>query len=102
MSIQHSSSARLQGFFLELVHKSFSQLGVGDRQIIGYIAGVLTDFSHSDRWLRLRNAEGRRLTSTVEMLLMETTAELSAADRVVAERAVRKYVGDYTLFMSGL
>ena len=46
MSIQHSSSARLQGFFLELVHKSFSQLGVGDRPIIEYIAGVLTEFSH--------------------------------------------------------
>jgi hypothetical protein len=102
MSIQHSSSARLQGFFLELVRKSFSQLGVGDRQIIGYIAGILSDFSHADRWLRLRNAEGKRLTSTVEMLLMETTAELSAGERVVAERAVRKYVGDYTLFMSGL
>jgi hypothetical protein len=102
MSIQYSSSPKLQGFFLELVRKSFNQLGMGDRQIVEYVASLLTEFSHSDRWLRLRDIEGKRLTSTVEMLLGEIDDQLSAAERVEAERTVRKYVGDYTLFMSGL
>jgi len=102
MSIQHSSSPKLQGFFLELVRKSFDQLGMGDRQIVEYVASLLTEFSHSDRWLRMRDTEGKRLTSTVEMLVAEIDNQLSAAARVEAERTVRKYVGDYTLFMSGL
>ena len=102
MAIQRSSSARLQGFFLELVRKSFGQLGMGDHQITEYVATLLAEFSHSDRWLRLRETEGRRLTSTVEMLLTEIDEQLSATERVEAERRVRKYVGDYTLFMSGL
>jgi len=102
MSIQHSSSPKLQGFFLELVRKSFGQLGVGDHAIVEYIATLLAEFSHSDRWLRLRDTEGKRITSTVEMLLAEIDDQVSAAARVETERAVRKYVGDYTLFMSGL
>lgn len=102
MSIQRASSARLRGFFLELVRKSFDQLGMGDREIIEYIATLLTEFSHSDRWIRLRDAEGRRITSTVEMLLSEVDDQRSAGARLEVERSVRKYVGDYTLFMSGL
>jgi len=88
--------------FLELVRKSFGQLGVGDREIVEYVASVLTDFSHSDRWLRLRNAEGKRLSSTVEMMLTEDNETLDPASRIEWERTLRKYVGDYALFMSGL
>jgi hypothetical protein len=101
MSAQTSSSAKLQNFFLDLVNKSFTQLGVGDQAIVEYVASVLTDFSRSDRWLQLRDAEGRRLTSVVEMMLAHVENADEAA-RVRSERALRKYVGDYTLFMSGL
>jgi hypothetical protein len=102
MPIQRSSSPKLHGFFYELVRKSFGQLGVGDREIVEYVAALLTEFSHSDRWLRLRDAEGKRITSAVEMVLTQIDERVSATERVEAERAVRKYVGDYTLFMSGL
>jgi hypothetical protein len=91
---------RLKGFFLNLTERSFGQLGLGERQIVEYVASVLTDFAHSDRWMLLRDAEGRRLGSVVEMLL--STAASDDRSRVGAERALRKYVGDYTLFMSGL
>jgi hypothetical protein len=102
MPLVRSSSPKLQGFFLDLVRKSFGQLGMGDHAIVEYVASVLTDFSHSDRWLQLHNAEGRRLTSTVEMLLTQTDEPRDAVARVEWERTLRKYVGDYTLFMSGL
>jgi hypothetical protein len=114
MPLLRSSSPKLQGFFLELVRKSFGQLGMGDHAIVEYVASVLTDFSHSDRWLQLRNnwprladsaaprAEGRRLTSTVEMMLTQSDEPLDPVARVEWERTLRKYVGDYTLFMSGL
>ena len=102
MPLQRSSSLKLQSFFRELVRKSFDQLGMGDHAIVDYIASVLTDFSHSDRWLRLRNAEGKRLTSTVETMLNESADALDPAARIEWERTLRKYVGDYALFMSGL
>jgi hypothetical protein len=102
MRVQSSSSARLKGFFVQIVRNSFNQLGVGDQQIAEYIATVLTDFSRSDQWLRLRGADGRRLTSVVEMMLSQMDAVADEAARVQGERALRKYVGDYTLFMTGL
>jgi len=100
MPVQRLSSDRLKGFFLTLVRKSFDQLGVGDQQIAEYVAAVMSDFSRSDRWLQLRDADGRRLTSVVEMALSQLGPDEEA--RALGERAVRKYVGDYTLFMSGL
>jgi hypothetical protein len=95
-----TSSEKLKGFFFNLVRQSFSQLGVHDQPVTEYIANVLTDFSRSERWLALRGADGRRLTSAVEMML----AQIGPDDqtRVLGERELRKHVGDYTLFMSGL
>ncbi|HEX4209521.1 MAG TPA: hypothetical protein VHY56_03945 [Candidatus Binataceae bacterium] len=100
LAMSVTSSERLKGFFLSLVRQSFGQLGVSDPPITDYIATVLTDFSRSERWLALRGAEGRRLTSAVEMML----SQISPSDqtRALGERELRKHVGDYTLFMSGL
>ncbi|HTW86678.1 MAG TPA: hypothetical protein VMD75_01615 [Candidatus Binataceae bacterium] len=98
MQLQPSALKRLHGFFLGLTRKSFSQLGVGDNRIAEYVAEVLTEFSFSDRWLRMRAADGRRITSVVEMLVAQLEPEHPRLD----ERQFRKYVGDYTLFMSGL
>ena len=100
MKVDKPSSGNFGNFFLALTRKSFGQLGVGDQQIVEYVASVLTDFARTDRWLALRDAEGRRLSSVVEMLLAQLGPDTRA--RVIGERAVRKYVGDYTLFMSGL
>ncbi len=102
MLLERSSPQRLHGFFFEMVRKSFNQLGMGDRETADYVASVLADFSHSSSWLRIRNAEGQRLTSTVEMILAREQPELDKAARVHSERSLRKYIGDYTLFMSGL
>jgi hypothetical protein len=102
MPVQQSSSQKLKGFFLQIVGNSFNQLGVGDRQIAEYVATMLAEFSRSDRWLQIRGAEGRRLTSVVEMLLSQMGTSPDDAARIQGERALRKYVGDYTLFMSGL
>ena len=100
MALEKWSSGKLGGFFLSLIRKSFGQLGVGDQQIVEYVASVLTDFSRTDHLLAIRDAEGRRLSSVVEMLLAQLGPD--ARTRVHGERALRKHVGDYTLFMSGL
>ena len=100
MQLQPSSLKRLHGFFFNLTCRSFGQLGVGDHRIAEYVADVLTEFSFSDRWLRMRAVDGRRITSVVEMLMSQL--EPAGERRTLDERQFRKYVGDYTLFMSGL
>lgn len=100
MQLQPAALKRLHGFFLGLTRKSFGQLGVGDNRIAEYVADVLTEFGFSDRWLRMRAADGRRITSVVEMLVAQLGPEPER--RLLDERQLRKYVGDYTLFMSGL
>lgn len=100
MPVERASTEKLRNFFLAMTRRSFAQLGLSDRAIVDYVASVLTDFSSSDRWLALRNAEGRRLASAVEIVLARLGGE--GEGRLLDERALRKYVGDYTLFMSGL
>jgi hypothetical protein len=99
MRIERTSS-KLKPFFLQLVRQSFDQLRTGDNEIADYVATMLADFAHSDKWLMLRDAQGNRLHSVVEMLI--STLGPDGQTRVIGERAVRKYVGDYTLFMSGV
>lgn len=100
MRIERTAPDRLKPFFLQLIRQSFDQLHMGDSEVADYVATLLADFSHSDKWLMLRDAQGTRLHSVVEMLVSAMGPD--GQSRVVGERAVRKYVGDYTLFMSGL
>ncbi len=101
MKLERRGAERLKDFFLAMTRTSFGQLGVGDQQIVDYVASILTEFSASNRWLALRDAQGRRIASVVEMLVSQTGAP-HTQERVTGERELRKYVGDYTLFMSGL
>ncbi|MGH7913667.1 MAG: hypothetical protein ACREPW_03310 [Candidatus Binataceae bacterium] len=101
MNLERPSPKRLKEFFLAMTRTSFSQLGLADQQVVEYVASILTDFSAAERWLAVRDAEGRRLTGVVETLASQMGAPQSRG-RVLGERELRKYVGDYTLFMSGV
>ena len=54
------------------MRKSFDQLGVGDQRDHG-LRGLCSDaeFGRADRWLAIRGADGRKLTSAVEMMLSQ-------------------------------
>ena len=93
---------RLQSFFLECARRSFYELGLHDPPIIEYVANVLTTFAHSDQLYRLRAPNGKRLESIVDMLNTSLTSASGPQLPAQHERELRKYVGDYTLFMSGL
>ena len=95
------SKDRLRGFFLDLTRRSFSELGINDADVTGYVAGVLTDFARSDKLYRVRSRSGRRLDSVVEILGASETEEVGES-ALMRERRLRKYLGDYTLFMSGI
>ena len=102
------NNEQLYRFFLSYTQHSFGELGVGDRAVITYVAEVLTNFAQTDQLYRLRSSTARRLSSVVEILAEQPTLQLDAgvdqdtSSGLWRERAVRKHVGDYTLFMSGL
>ncbi|MFQ5684628.1 MAG: hypothetical protein ACE5HC_15320 [Candidatus Binatia bacterium] len=97
------SKDRLHGFFLDLTHQSFWQLGIHDATVAIYVADVLTDFAHADHLFQMRSRAGKRLESIVE-ILEKTPLEQEQVQggSLLKERALRKYLGDYTLFMSGI
>lgn len=94
-------SNRLHGFFLNLTRQSFWQLGINDATVARYVADVLTDFARADSLYRVRSRAGKKLDSVVE-ILAESRRETAQENRLLRERALRKYLGDYTLFMSGI
>ena len=100
------SKDRLQGFFLDMTQRCFSELGIRDTEVTGYVADVLAEFARSDRLYRVRSRRNQKLDSVVQMLAAEEemAAEeetLSGENTLMRERRLRKYLGDYTLFMSG-
>lgn len=95
------SGDRLQNFFLDLTRQSFWQLGINDATVAGYVAEVLTDFASTDSLYRLRSRAGKKLDGVVEVLA-EKRPETGKGSGILRERALRKYLGDYTLFMSGI
>lgn len=85
----------------ELVWRHFFEdVRLEEPQVATYVTGLLADFARTENLYRIRNAQGKHLEDVGEMLI-ESNPLLEAAsfDR---ERQVRKHVGDYTLFMTGL
>lgn len=95
-----SPDNRLQGFFLKVVRQSFWQLGIYDATVAGYVADVLADFARADNLYKFRNRAGCKVDSVVEMLARPVDA--GEEKDVLRERSLRKYTGDYALFMSGI
>lgn len=92
----------LQQFFLELVSEHFHHtLGLRDPQLSEYIANMLTEFTEVDQLHRVRNAAGRPLDDVGEMLI-EADPVFGDAPSFDRERAVRKHIGDYSLFFTGM
>ena len=85
----------------ELVWRHFFEdVRLEEPQVATYVTALLADFARTENLYRIRNVQGKRLEDVGEMLI-ESNHLLEAAsfDR---EREVRKHVGDYTLFMTGL
>lgn len=84
-----------------MVRRAFSELGLREREVIEYVSDVLAGFARADHLYRLRSLEGKSIDSVVE-ILAEMIGTPLQRPRIEWEREVRKYVGDYTLFMSGM
>jgi hypothetical protein len=95
------SDHKLQTFFLNLVRQSFWQLGLCDATIVRYVADLLVEFARADKLYPIRSSNGKKVESIVEMLAPKGAVAAEERD-LLRERALRKYVGDYALFMSGM
>jgi hypothetical protein len=93
----------LRRFFDRAIRASFSDLAFRDDAAAAYLADVLTRFARTDN-LFPRGAAVPRLETVVDMLLEIQAAwqEPAPAFRPEREVEVRRHIGDYTLFMTGI
>jgi hypothetical protein len=91
----------LRKLFGALVERAFlNTLGVYDSQVVDYLAGVLTDFTHMRHVYRVRDLSGRNLSEVADMLL-EAEIRMNAVS-FNREREVHRHIGDFTLFWTGI
>ena len=92
----------LQQLFIELVGRHYAEeIGLRDPQIVNYVAHLMAEFCDVEELFRIRNAAGQPLTDVGEMLV-ESNPVFGPAPSFDRERQVRKHIGDYTLFFTGM
>ncbi|HSM85473.1 MAG TPA: hypothetical protein VLT16_04955 [Candidatus Limnocylindrales bacterium] len=91
----------LQQFFTELVEHNYEEIGVRSAEVHAYVANLLTEFCEAENLYKIRNADGRPLHDVGEMLL-ESDPIYGPAPSFDRERQVRKHIGDYSLFFTGM
>jgi hypothetical protein len=91
----------LRHFFAGLIeHVFYSDMGMGDPNLIDYLSDLLMGFLHTDRIYCLKDRKGRRLREVAEMV---ARAEMGPKiDQVERDRIVHRHVGDFTLFWTGV
>ena len=92
----------LQKLFLEMVGRHYAhEIGIRDPEVVGYVAHVLAEFCDVEQLFKVRDAAGKPLTD-VGMMLLESNPVYGPAPSFDRERQVRKHIGDYTLFFTGM
>ena len=97
-----AESNPLNQLFLELVRRNFDEfVGIRDAEVSSYVANLLTEFCQSEQLYKIRDTAGRPLHDVGEML-MESDPVYGPAPSFDRERQVRKHIGDYSLFFTGM
>jgi hypothetical protein len=97
-----SQAHPLQPFFHQAVRSSYEgKLGINDPDVTGYVAHLLCEFSEADKLYQMRDSSGHPVEELQAMLLAADPVHGTAAS-FDTERAIRKYIGDYALFVSGM
>jgi len=93
----------LRRFFDRAVRASFSDLAIEDEPAATYLADLLTRFARTEA-LFTTGVALPRLDTVVDMLLEVQAAWQDDAPtfRPEHEISVRRHIGDYTLFMTGV
>ncbi len=92
----------LEPFFQQAVRNSYEgKLGLNDPDVTAYVAHLLCEFSESDKLYKVRDQVGRPVEELTEMMEAADPVHGSASS-FDAERALRKHIGDYALFVAGM
>jgi hypothetical protein len=92
----------LQQLFMELVARHYAhEIGIRDPELVGYVSHLLTEFCDAEQLFKLQNMAGKPLSDVGEMLL-ESDPVFGPAPSFDRERQVRKHIGDYALFFTGM
>lgn len=92
----------LESYFRQTVRASFAEnVGLNDHEIIDYVTRVLCEFSEPDSLYRLKNTAGQLIVSIPEMLRAADPVFGTAAS-FDEERSVRRYIGDFALYLVGM
>src|SRR4051812_43252230 len=92
----------LQQLFQDLVGRHYAEeIGIRDPQVVAYVSHLLSEFCDAEQLYKIRDAFNRPLNDVGEMLL-ESDPIYGPAPSFDRERQVRKHIGDYTLFFTGM
>jgi hypothetical protein len=91
----------LQQLFYELIGRNYGEVGVRSAEVQSYVATMLTEFCDAENLYKIHDANGRPLADVGEMLL-ESDPVYGPASSFDRERQVRKHIGDYSLFFTGM
>lgn len=91
----------LRQLFDGLVQQVFMvELGICDPAVTDYLGGMLAEFVHVDHIFRLRSVDNQVIRDVSQM---EALACLGMdLDETRRRRLVNKYIGDFTLFWTGV
>jgi hypothetical protein len=89
----------LRRLFAGLTEQTFIRtFGIGDPNLVDYLAALLSRFIHIDAIYRLRNVSGRRLEEIVDMVLEAEAMPTEGRTR----REVHRHIGDFALYWTGV
>ncbi|HEX3660747.1 MAG TPA: hypothetical protein VHU89_04915 [Acidobacteriaceae bacterium] len=92
----------LRQLFHEVVAGCYSRYsGITDPELTTYVGDLLTEFTASENLYRIRDADGRPLTG-VQAMVAASDPVFGAASSFDEERKVRRHIGDYALFATGM
>jgi hypothetical protein len=92
----------LRQLFHQTVSDCYSEhLGLRDSEVTSYIADLLTEFCVVENLYRIRDPEGNPVKDVGQMLAASDPIH-GTAPSFDAERMVRKHIGDYALFSTGM
>lgn len=91
----------LRQLFQEVVAGCYASDGIQDQELSTYVGNLLTDFTAADMLYRIRDAEGKPVKEIQDMV-MASDPVFGAAASFDEERKVRRHIGDYALFATGM
>jgi hypothetical protein len=97
-------SGLLPRFFESVTRQAFGDLGIDDAPALRYLTDLLTRFVRAEALRTIRELPGRRLDTLADSLLAipRVWDVENPGFNPGAERALRRQIGDYALFMTGI